>query len=86
MRTMDGVTDEVTAVTVDMADAMMTDHAVVATMTNDAVMAVAAAVTATMRTRIGSGGDESCQADDKRRGEGKECSTFEHSQRPFGSM
>ena len=45
---------------------------------------VTAALTATVRTRIGSRGDESCQADDERRGEGEECSTFEHFRGTFG--
>jgi hypothetical protein len=49
-----------------------------------AVMAVAAALTAAVATRISSRGDESCQADDERRGEGEECSTFEHFRGTFG--
>jgi hypothetical protein len=58
-------------------DARMTTHPGTAT-ADDATAVTMAAGAATMRTRIGSGGDESRQADDKRRGEGEECSTFEH--------
>ena len=64
-------------------DTRMTNHPVTAT---DDAATTTLAMTAAIRTRIGSGGDESCQADDERRGEGEECSTFEHCVRPFGSM
>jgi hypothetical protein len=59
----------------------VTDHAVMT------AMAAAALVTAAaLRTSIGSGRDERRQADDGGGDECEECSTFEHGQRPFGSM
>jgi hypothetical protein len=51
-----------------------------------AVVAVATAVTTAVLTCIGSGRDERRKADNGRRDESEECRTFEHSQRPFGSM
>ncbi len=50
--------------------------------------AVTAAVTAAaVTTGVSTGRDECRQADDDRRDESEECSTFEHCRRPsFGSM
>jgi hypothetical protein len=75
---------QMSAVTVDMTDqARMTDHTGVAAMADNAVVTVTAAA---VRTRIGSSGDERREADDGGRDESEECRTFEHCQRPFGSM
>ena len=73
------------AVTVDMTDqARMTAHTGVTTMADNALV-TAATVTAVL-TCIGSGRDERRKADNGRRDESEECRTFEHNQRPFGSM
>jgi hypothetical protein len=79
---------DMTAVAMDMTDAVGTVrdvtavHAVTAA-TTDAVTVT----TAAMRTRIGNGSSEGCHADNGRRDEGEESRTFEHCRRPFfGSM
>jgi hypothetical protein len=61
----------------------MTDHVAMTAMTT----ALVTALTATAGlTRIGSGRDERRKADNGGRDESEECRTFEHNQRPFGSM
>jgi hypothetical protein len=63
----------------------MTDHLAMTAIATALVTAAAATVTA-VRTCIGSGRDERRKADNGRGDESEECRTFEHGERPFGSM
>jgi hypothetical protein len=68
---------------------VVTAAGVVAAGVTTTTMVAAAVVTATVaavRTCIGSGRDERREADNGGRDESEECRTFEHCQRPFGSM
>jgi hypothetical protein len=57
---------------------VVTMAVVMTVMTAAVAVVTATVVTAAVRTCIGTGRDESRQAEDKRRGEGEEGSTFEH--------
>ena len=60
----------------------MTHHVTMMTMTAAAVTAAAAMTAAAVTAGVSTGRDKRCHGDDRRSNQSKECSTFEHCERP----